>query len=387
MAVVNEDRRAPGLVVVVGRETADVPAIAHRDQREDGDLGVLGRVQRAEQRLERKVAQSCVGELVPERLRDEVLLRQIEGVQVDDLVVGESLALERDHLLGHGHDPEPQRYPERLSALANLFDEGLGLDLRLRVVVGVGGAHERAATADVELVDLVGLAQMEVDRARMDGRERALRLDEPEQLARLGVDNGEAVGGGRAKRDRRGGEAGPPGKKASVSLAQLAGGDEPAGVLFELRPEQLEIVVVERRLVCGRDEMAHVDALGAVIEDRGFDRTAEELLRVTTEELVERVIARDVEGEAVSLAATGPAPLLAQARDRAREGDRDRGVEVADVDAELERARRDDAEQVAAYESALDLAPLLWRVAGAVGSDHVRERDALARVDSRSLRR
>ena len=38
----------------VGREPADVPSIAHRDQRQDSDLGVLERMKRAEQPLERK---------------------------------------------------------------------------------------------------------------------------------------------------------------------------------------------------------------------------------------------------------------------------------------------------------------------------------------------
>ncbi len=52
--VVDEDRRHAGLRVEVGRQPADVPAVAHRDQRQHGDLRVLGRVQRAEQRLERK---------------------------------------------------------------------------------------------------------------------------------------------------------------------------------------------------------------------------------------------------------------------------------------------------------------------------------------------
>ena len=54
VAVVDEDRRAAGLRVQVGREAADVPAVAHRQQREDGDLRVLGGVQRAEERLERQ---------------------------------------------------------------------------------------------------------------------------------------------------------------------------------------------------------------------------------------------------------------------------------------------------------------------------------------------
>src|SRR5436305_9593276 len=53
--VVDEDRRPPGLGVGVGREAADVPAVAHRQQGEDRDLGVLGGVERPEQELGREV--------------------------------------------------------------------------------------------------------------------------------------------------------------------------------------------------------------------------------------------------------------------------------------------------------------------------------------------
>ncbi len=72
----------------------------------------------------------------------------------------------------------------------------------------------------------------------------------------------------------------------------------------------------------------------------------EELLRVAREELVERVLAGDVDGQAAA-AAAGASPHLAQAGDGAGEGDADRGVELADVDPELERVGRDDAEQLA----------------------------------------
>src|SRR4029079_1386899 len=66
------------------------------------------------------------------------------------------------------------------------------------------------------------------------------------------------------------------------------------------------------------------------------------------------------------VAAAGSSPLLAEARHGAREADRDRAVEVADVDAELERVGGGDAEQVPLDEPPLDLAPLLRRGAGAV---------------------
>ncbi len=54
VAVVDEDRRAPRLGVEVGGQPADVPAVAHRDQRQHRDLRVLGRVQRAQQGVHRQ---------------------------------------------------------------------------------------------------------------------------------------------------------------------------------------------------------------------------------------------------------------------------------------------------------------------------------------------
>jgi hypothetical protein len=117
--------------------------------------------------------------------------------------------------------------------------------------------------------------------------------------------------------------------------------------------------------------MAHVDLLGGVVEDRRLDRPLQELLGVAAKELVERVVAGDVDGEPAPLAAPGAAPLLAEARHRAGKGDRDGGIEVADVDAELERARGDHAEELSLGEPALDLAPLLRRIAGPVGSDAI----------------
>ena len=89
---------------------------------------------------------------------------------------------------------------------------------------------------------------------------------------------------------------------------------------------------------------------------------------MAAEELVERVLAGDVHGESAA-ATAGAAPHLLEARDRARERDADRGVERADVDPELERVGRDDAEQLAGAQPPLDLLALGRRVAGAVGRD------------------
>ncbi len=64
---------------------------------------------------------------------------------------------------------------------------------------------------------------------------------------------------------------------------------------------------------------------------------SEELVGMAAEELVERVLAGDVDGEALGPAARAT-PHLAKARHRAGERDADRRVELADVDARA-RAR------------------------------------------------
>ncbi len=118
----------------------------------------------------------------------------------------------------------------------------------------------------------------------------------------------------------------------------------------------------------GAQQVLAEDLRARGVDDRRLDRAVQELLGVAGEELVERVLAGDVDGEAAA-AAAGASPHLAQAGDGAGEGDADRGVELADVDPELERVGRDHAEQLARDQARLDLVALLRGVAGAVGGD------------------
>ena len=103
--------------------------------------------------------------------------------------------------------------------------------------------------------------------------------------------------------------------------------------------------------------MAVEDARILVVEDRRFDAPAEQRSRLAHEVLVERVLARDEHREPVA-APSRAAPLLPQRGDGPGEADRDHAVEQADVDPELERVRRRDAEQLALEQPPLDLAPL-----------------------------
>src|SRR5262249_24101513 len=123
--------------------------------------------------------------------------------------------------------------------------------------------------------------------------------------------------------------------------------------LQRLVAEGLPVVVVERSLEGSGEHVAVEQARVRVIEDGRLDASAEQRLRLAHEVLVERVLAGDEDGQAVSPSA-GTAPLLAQAGYRAGEADGDDRVEKPDVDAELERVRRGHAEQLALDEPPLD---------------------------------
>ena len=154
--------------------------------------------------------------------------------------------------------------------------------------------------------------------------------------------------------------------------AQLAGALEDLGVGLPARAEELGVLARQRPLVRGAEQVGAEDLGVLVVEDRGLDGALEEVGGVAAEELVERVLARDVHREAPP-APPGAAPHLAQRGDGAGERDDDRGVELADVDPELERVGGDHRAQLAADEAPLELAALLGGVAGAVGGDEPRE--------------
>ena len=143
------------------------------------------------------------------------------------------------------------------------------------------------------------------------------------------------------------------------------------GPLERLVPERRAIRVVDRRLERGREHVAVEHARIRVIEDRRLHPPAEQRLRLAHEVLVERVVRRDEHRQPVTLPPRA-SPLLSQAGDRAREAHRDHAVEQADVDAELERVRGRDAEQLARCEPLLDVAPLRGRVPGAIRREPVR---------------
>src|SRR2546421_10573216 len=93
---------------------------------------------------------------------------------------------------------------------------------------------------------------------------------------------------------------------------------------------------------------------------------------MAAEELIERILPGDVHGEAVAATPRSP-PHLLEAGHGPREGHADRRVELAYVDAELERVGGDHAQQLTVGEPPLDLLALRGRVAGSVGSNALAE--------------
>jgi hypothetical protein len=96
---------------------------------------------------------------------------------------------------------------------------------------------------------------------------------------------------------------------------------------------------------------------------------AKKVPRMPHEILVQRVVLGDEQRQGLARATACPAGLLPEAGNGARIAHEERGVQVADVDAQFQGRRGCNAQQVATGPQAvLDLAPLLCPVAGAVGS-------------------
>ena len=117
VAVVDEDRRAAGLVVEVRREAADVPAIAHRPQRKQRDEAVLGGVERAEELRHLLESVELIGlGREPDRLGLEGRLGHEHRDDVDRRAVAHRLSRVGDDLLGDRDAAEVELDAELLFA-------------------------------------------------------------------------------------------------------------------------------------------------------------------------------------------------------------------------------------------------------------------------------
>ena len=158
---------------------------------------------------------------------------------------------------------------------------------------------------------------------------------------------------------------------AASRRAQVAGLDE----LLELRGQGVaEVGAVaqgERELVGGAEQVRgqHV---GVLRRDEGvLHRPAVEELRVAHEVLVEGVVTGDEDRQRRLAATAAAARLLPRAGDAAGVAGEHRGVQAADVHAELQGVGGGDAEQLTLAQPLLDAAAVLGHVVSAVGREAV----------------
>ena len=180
---------------------------------------------------------------------------------------------------------------------------------------------------------------MQVDGALVDGRERARGLDRPSTSPESRRRSRSVRATRTAATPRRRVVVGAARTKPVAPLAQLAGGGELVERRATVGPRNGSSCS-ESGASCAAHSRcsAYISALG--IEDRRLDRPPQEIVGMAAEELIQGILARDVDRQA---AARRPArPHIWRSCHGPGKRDADRGVEPADVDPELQRVGRDD---------------------------------------------
>jgi hypothetical protein len=105
------------------------------------------------------------------------------------------------------------------------------------------------------------------------------------------------------------------------------------------------------------------------IHQTSFGRRIEQVVRISGDVLVERRRRCHENSQRRLVAPAGATDLLPGARQRARVAGEDGGIESADIDAELERVRSDDATDAALAQAALDRTTFIRQIAAAIALD------------------
>ena len=357
------------------RHAADVPAIADREQREQPDQRVLGRVHRAEHlvRLDSRRDELGIGQRVPARPRRQRAGREVERNDLDRRVGRRPLALEREDGVRHVDRAEVRPAGSARHPLVLARDRDVGVFAGLGVLVGVVGRFEpREVVVEIEPLDPPLPALVQVQRAGMRDVEHPAGVDRPDEALL-------AVVVPPTSRNSTDEPVRSP-TRGRAARAPPSTCDRPRGLSCSSSTSS--------RTASSRPGPNHASSLGSSGSScaahatcgrstNGFDgfTTAASGVRPKSSvgcagvPLVELVVAGDEHRRGPAPRPSGAAGLLAHRRERAGEAVEHDRVEPADVDAELERVGRRDAEQAAVAEPAFELAALLGEVAGAVRGD------------------
>lgn len=179
VAVIDHDRRPAGLGLPRRRHATYVPAITDREQRKDPDRRVFDGVQRAGPavRAQACCVQSALVDRVPEAPGHQRAGRQVESLRAENFPREGIPALVADHLRGHLDRSEVQ--PRRADGSHRVDREHPHrcLGPRHRVLVGLARLDQSDPLVEIERIDAVCGALVEVDRTRMDLFEGASPVD------------------------------------------------------------------------------------------------------------------------------------------------------------------------------------------------------------------
>ncbi|QDL75601.1 hypothetical protein DNK48_24880 [Streptomyces malaysiensis subsp. malaysiensis] len=374
--VVHEDGRQQRVRVQRDGHPADVPAVTGGEERQDADRGVLGGVQGAPEGLgvHPGVVELVIGDRPPHGPGAQGARRKVQLGLAEDLTGDQLAAQKRDDLVGDLDRAETQpRVPP--GDLGGGLQDGDRRGVAGRGRVGRSGLlHQGDRVVEVELLDEIAPALMEVDGALVDGgvgrrgvhgaqQPPGGRLDDLDRAAARPADVGEVGGALTACPVPRGRPA--PQQLALLQLRhQLLGGG----------PEEFQVGLGERKLGRGRAEVRREDVRVVRVQDGGLHRLPEEGVRVVDEIGVQRVVPGDQDREGPFAGAPSPSRLLPQGGAGAGIARHDHGVQAGDVHPQLQGGGGGEPQQLTGVQGPLQGAALLGEIAAAIGGDPVRQR-------------
>src|SRR6266851_450243 len=259
-----------------------------------------------------------------------------------------------------------------LSGGGDFEDADLSVADGVGVVVDVDTLDVGLAFLEVEMLDVVLLAAVNVDGFFVEEHQRAGEIDFADDGGRAGdVDDHEIIAGHGTQADGIGG----------IGLLRpvvVFSGEMEKTSFGEPRTKIGQVDIAE--FVAWSDGQFERGAFQTIDEDFqvvGLDegvlrRVAEEIVGMAHDELIEGRRGSHQHGARASAAASSAAGALPSGGDGAGISGHDDGIEGADIDAEFERAGGNDAADFSIAEAALDFAALVWQVAAAIAANGFR---------------
>src|SRR5215471_800360 len=251
----------------------------------------------------------------------------------------------------------------------------------IRKVIGIDLLHICAAFGNIQLVNVVLLSLMKIDRFLVESRKRAGVIDlSDDPVFSRGLHDNKIVGADASQRDRVGGIG------VVCPMPLISRPMDESAIAQEL--QDLGDVVPSESLI-GLEWKFECRALKVIDEDMnvvGIDkphlrRLVQKIVRVIDNELIERCAGGHKHGNQHSTAAPGPADPLPGRCDRPRIPRKDRHVQAPDIDSQFQSVCRNHSANAALAQSTLDLPPLVREVSAAISNDgFLRDRALIERL-------